>query len=857
MLKFLNMLWKSRIPERISQDHLVMQRKYNFFRGLLSKNNAALETLTNLEHLLFEDTPFTLDHVVNETEALIGMVYEIAEDLNALSEGRYPSLFTVTETLGVAVLKDLVGRRKRRKSSLVIPLRSLSHDLADEVGGKAANLGEVVNRVGLPVPPGFAISAYACQVFMRQDDLKDRIARKLRNLDVGDTDTLIAVCDEICEMIRATPLPPEFARAIAQEADELILRFGHSSRFAVRSSATCEDSEASFAGQHATVLNVSAENIGTAYKEVVASTFSPRAVFYRRSRGYSEEDVIMAVLCVAMIDSRASGVMYTLDPNHPEITDVIISAAWGLGVSVVDGSGHTDFFRVDTGQGRIIHREIAAKEQELRLAEADGIVQRDVAEDLRLAPCLTDEQILALAAAGRKLEEHYGQPLDIEWAVDPAGRACILQARPLNPRKAEEGECLTPEPAQAVPADREVLLQGGATAAKGAAFGPAYILLSEHNLSGVPKGAILVARQTSPAYVPVMDRVRAIVTDVGSVTGHMASVAREFGLPTLVGTKEATTRIVHGQEITVDATARVIYRGEVPELLKERKAVNIMRGSPVYKATQEALKRIAPLNLLDPKKDNFTPEGCQTLHDVIRFAHEMSMREMFRLGDEVDDADSVAVRLKVGLPLNLYAVDLGQGLKPGVGRTAVIDDVLCVPFRALLAGMTHPGVNWIGSVGLSLGGVAAIMAESVFQDPTMDGRMGGPNYAVISDEYLNFNTRLGYHFAVIDTYCGSLINDNYITFSFKGGAADIARRSRRAGLISQILKRLGFKVETKGDMVRAELKKYDCSLIMEKLDTLGRLLGAVRLLDMVLADDGQVNWYVEEFLKGNYTFQRS
>ena len=134
--------------------------------------------------------------------------------------------------------------------------------------------------------------------------------------------------------------------------------------------------------------------------------------------------------------------------------------------------------------------------------------------------------------------------------------------------------------------------------------------------------------------------------------------------------------------------------------------------------------------------------------------------------------------------------------------------------------------------------------------------MGGPNYAVISKEYLNFNARLGYHFAVVDAYVGERLNDNYVAFSFKGGAADIARRSRRAGLIAAILKRLGFKVEQKGDHVRGDIKKYDAPRLREKLDMLGRLLGSVRLLDMMLGDESSVQWYVDEFFKGNYSFQR-
>ncbi|MDP3425967.1 MAG: pyruvate, phosphate dikinase, partial [Humidesulfovibrio sp.] len=256
------------------------------------------------------------------------------------------------------------------------------------------------------------------------------------------------------------------------------------------------------------------------------------------------------------------------------------------------------------------------------------------------------------------------------------------------------------------------------------------------------------------------------------------------------------------------------------------------------------------------KADNFTPEGCLSLHDVIRFAHELGMREMFNISDGMGDAEG-AVRLRAGLPLNILVVDLGGGLTPTAPRKGVeLEHIKSAPFQARLHGMTDPGVQWLGGVGVSLGGFATIMAESILHAPNADGSMGGPSYAVVSDHYLNFNTRLGYHFAVVDSFCGPEINDNYIVFSFKGGAADIARRSRRANLIAQILKRLGFKMEVRGDMVRGEIKKYSQSDLKQKLDMVGRLLGAVRLLDMLLSDDGQIGWYVDEFFKGNYTFER-
>jgi pyruvate, water dikinase len=325
-----------------------------------------------------------------------------------------------------------------------------------------------------------------------------------------------------------------------------------------------------------------------------------------------------------------------------------------------------------------------------------------------------------------------------------------------------------------------------------------------------------------------------------------------------VGTGTATASIEHGAEITIDATNRTIYEGRVEELLTERSAVNLMKGSPVYKVVQEAMKKIAPLNLIDPKKENFTPKGCRTLHDIIRFAHEMAMQEMFRSGDTFAEEETLAVRLKVRLPMSIFVIDLGGGMlePPTSAKSVEVEALRSIPFLALLQGMTHPDVQWQGGVDVNLAGFACILAESVLRDPHAEGRMGGPNYAVISKEYLNFNARLGYHFATIDTYCGPVINDNYIIFSFKGGAADIGRRSRRALLISKILKHLEFRVDLKGDLIRGELKKYDQARIQEKLDQLGRMLGSVRLLDMVLSDDGQVDWYVEEFFKGNYAYKK-
>jgi len=858
MFKFFDLFRKSKIGDHISPDKSIFKRKYECFKRLLISNDRALKIITDLEHVFYRDKPFTLAYVLIQSEILIGEVYSIVEDLNEISGGEYPQLFDVAEKIGTTILKDLEQKKKIDKTNLILPLEMLSRDNMAEVGGKAANLGEVYNRAHLPVPQGFAVTAYACQYFFDYNDLSKLIDNKLRGLDVNDTETLLKISPEIQSFILNAELPDDLKRELRNAAIELKHKSGSDIRLAVRSSATSEDSEASFAGQHSTVLNVTEKNLVHAYKEVVSSTFNPRALYYRRSRGYMDQDVIMSVACIIMVDAQVSGVMYTIDPNDRRNAVIMISAVWGLGVSAVDGSTDTDFYQVNKENRQIEKAEIATKGTICKTDVQGGTKDEAVSDDLKDKACLEPEQIKTLVDYGLKLESHYGFVLDIEWAIDKQSRLYILQARPLKKSLKfipEETPTTSLDVSEKELADHPVLIKGGASASEGSASGLAYVLKSDHNLYDIPKGAILIAHQTSPRYVPVMGRAKAIITDVGSVAGHMASVAREFQIPTLVGTHNATSVIEHSDEITVDATNRVVYKGRVEKLLKEKKAVNPMKGSPTYKATQAALKKIAPLNLLDPKQDNFNPDACRTIHDIIRFAHEMAMRKMFRISDDIKSKENIAIRLYSSLPLSIYVVDLGGGLSiDPEAREAQKEDVISVPFKALLNGMTHKDIEWSGDIGINWGGFASIVAESVFRDPLKEGRMGGPNYAVISGEYLNFNSRLGYHFATIDTYCGPVVNDNYITFYFKGGAADIGRRSRRATLIALILKKLLFRVEQKGDMIRGELKKYDRVLIEKKLDMIGRLLGSVRLLDMVLSDDGQIDWYVEEFFKGNYTF---
>lgn len=805
--------------------------KFRFFKRLLASNNLILEEMAGLERLVYEGRPFTREDSLQTVQSLIEQGCSLVEDLNALTGGQHHVLFRSLQDLARDALQAILRERTFDGQDLVLPLDAISLENLDEVGGKAANLGELRNRVGLPTPSGFAVTASAAALFLGHTGLLETFRHQLAGIDITDIGALERICAKASEKIMIAPLPPDLDKALQEQARGMVSRFGPDVRLAVRSSAVCEDSDASFAGQHATVLGATPFALPRAWSAVVASAFTARAVFYRRSKGYSEQDVMMSVLVLNMVQAKASGVLYTIDPNSAHSDDVLLSAAWGLGVSVVDGSSHVDFWRIRRSDRTAITAETGDKASAFTILPQGGIVSRPVPDEDRKRSCLSDDQVRTLVEYGLRLEAHYGMPQDVEWSLDHEDRLFVLQSRPLmRAEGTDRAECC-----EFVPG-RTPLLCGGQPAALGMASGMVYSVQSDHALDDIPKGAILVARQTSPAYVAAMGKVAGIITDIGSTTGHMASVAREFGIPTLVDVGRATHLLAHGTEITLDATNGVVYAGRVQEILSERRPVNLMKGSPVYKALQEALKFIIPLNLVDPLMPNFTPKGCQTLHDIIRFCHEVAMHEMFRLSDELPHAQSAAHELRTGLPFKIFLYDLGDGVVPGDSDTTIGEEkLLCEPLKALLAGMMHPEVT---------GAQTAAIPEAA-------------SYAVVSKSYVNFSGRLGNHFATVDAYVGPVINDNYITFSFKGGAAEYTYRVRRATLLAGILRRLGFRVSQTGDALKAEIRKYDESRFLDRLTTLGRLLASIRSLDLSLNDDEEVARMVDEFFKGGHSFLRS
>jgi pyruvate,water dikinase len=335
----------------------------------------------------------------------------------------------------------------------------------------------------------------------------------------------------------------------------------------------------------------------------------------------------------------------------------------------------------------------------------------------------------------------------------------------------------------------------------------------------------------------------------------MTILAREFQVPTLVEVGGASRLLQPGQVVTVDADGGRIYAGVVQELLaRRRKVEEPWRQNQVFQKLRLILKKTAPLNLLDPASPDFVPASCRTLHDLTRFCHEKAMDAMF--SQDVEQAvQAVGVRrLQTDLPMNLFVLDLGGGLKvQAEGREIAEDDILSRPFRAVLRGFHHPQVRWAGQVGpADLKGFISVFANTMYDMGKAETGLGGKSFAILSDVYLNFHSRLGYHFGLVDAYCSPEQNDNYISFQFKGGAASIDRRERRVRLLRQILEDLGFTVQIRGDLVQGRLVKYSLLETEDILEFVGLLMVFCRSLDLALVSDTVVDRCFQAFKNKDY-----
>ena len=825
---------------RPSEDLQVIRKKFEDFYALLEANNLLLHSIGDMEEKSQGEYLFDLNYIRHKLGQVRPLVVEIIERMVALGGESYEGLHTRYKLIDSQIDVVLPSNRPLRKDKYTRPFNRLERMHSYSVGSKNAQLGEMKSRLGLPVPPGFAITAWAYKCFIEANDLQQRVSRELGLIDIRSPEDLARVSESIRELVRSSPVPDDIAAAIHEAADNLATYAG-SNRFSMRSSAIGEDTLFSFAGQYRSYLNVPTDKLVEYYREVLANKFTPQAIYYFLSHDLSEAELAMSVGCVSMVDAAAAGVAYTRCPVNPADDRVMISSIFGLGKSLVDGTLAPDVFRVTREETQVIQETVSDKPVRLVMNDRGGTVEEQVPEEERGQPSLSDEHIRQLAEYAIKLESHYSSPQDIEWALDQSGQIQLLQTRPLQVVKAGQGD---PPPEIA---DQSRLAEQGITVCHGAGSGKIHHVAAAADLPAVPEGAVLVAPHPFPGLITVMGKINALVTAVGSVASHMATIAREYRIPTLVGVPGAD-KLPLGREVTVDATGAVIYDGHQDALIAARRPQFAAADEgTIYDVLGRVLDLISPLRLIYPDDDDFVIENCVTFHDITRFAHQRATEEMFLGAKNLEGKDLISLRLKTDIPLqvNIIYIDRDYDTTRNEGWIAP-EDIGSPPMEQFWAGVvaegwpqtpTPRGMKPVGTIAGKESHPGARLGYSE------------NSFAILGYEYMIVSLRMGYHLATVEAIGSEDLSKNYIRMQFSYGGAALDRRARRVKLITSILSAMGFVCQRRADFLSATMSYKDSQHILHTLHLLGRLTILTKQLDMALSSDGITQWYTRDFMK--------
>ncbi|MCG8614570.1 MAG: PEP-utilizing enzyme, partial [Desulfobacterales bacterium] len=498
-----------------------------------------------------------------------------------------------------------------------------------------------------------------------------------------------------------------------------------------------------------------------------------------------------------------------------------------------------------------LYRDEGRQSHRLTVSAGGGTLMEEISPVQARLPLLDDNQGIALSEAGILLESYFNTPQDVEWSIDGDGELILLQARPLQTHDIEASgalECTFED------VEEQCLASGGHTACTGIAAGMAIHVRSREDLDEFPANSILVAPHALADFARIISRTAAVVTEEGSVAGHFASVAREFGVPFITGMENALEQIPPNQMVTVNALEKKVFRGRVRALVENPCAKpRPLSQSPFMRRFSFLMRFVSPLELVDPEAPNFTPTGCRSLHDIIRYSHETAVNSMFHIGSNRWFTTRGIKKLEAGIPVKVNVLDVGGGVgEDAEGETRVTPaQIENIPMKALLKGLLHPGIQWGSFSHFNWEEHDRIVMNGGIISP--DNAMFA-SHAILAKDYLNLNLKFGYHFVIVDALCDTEQEENHIRFRFSGGGAKLEQRMLRTRFLGEILSWLGFTVDLKHDLVDGVFLSEDLPKTLECLDFTGRLLGATRLMDMYLNTETDLDRCVRDFKSGIYHY---
>ncbi|WP_415718357.1 PEP/pyruvate-binding domain-containing protein [Maridesulfovibrio sp.] len=811
------------------------------FRLLLAANNSALKRMAELTEASRSAKPVGMTYIRAEIVRISADVRNMIERLCRISPGRYEGLKGAFNSILQLMNSELAVDNLGNGGPYVIPLPELDSSQISEAGSKMALLGEIALLPGVSVPAGFSITASAFRALLRETGLGEELKRMAQICGEDSYDTLKLLEKNVREIFTFCQLPPGLEDGITAAVEKLSA--DRKVSFAVRSSALCEDSSgASFAGQFNTELGVAPSEVLEAYRTILASMYTVSAVTYRLNHGIRDDEIVMCVGCMEMIDAAAGGVAYSRDPSGINDGQIVVSAVHGLPGSIVDGTTRSDFWRLDSESLDVLHEEIADQEWGRFLSLDGRVVSRRLGPGKRSLPAINRNQLSRIGQTVLDLENHFNCPQDMEWALTKDGTLYILQCRPLGIMESQEAhDYFNGEQ------NPSVLIDSCQPASSGIASGIPYLIETDRDMFDFPTGGVLLARVAGPELAALLPGASAIVAEFGSSTGHLANVAREYGIPALIGVPDAVERLNGVGEVVVDAVRGRIFPGHFENNRKQHGNSN--SDTPVGRVLSSVLKNIAPLNLTDPRSPEFSPEKCTTLHDITRFCHEKAVAEMFKGRSGVEDS---AKQMLDGEKLQYWIIDLGGGIAEtescGGDGYVRLEDIRSNAMKSLWSGMT--AFPWEGPPDICADGFASVLFGATCNPALVPGvrnSMGERSYFIVGRNYCSLQSRMGFHYCSIEGFAGRDQEMNYVLFQFKGGAADMDRRSLRLQMVASILAEYGFHTTVRDDVLFARMEGIAQYKAEQGLIIAGYLLVQTRQLDMIMKDKSAAGQYESRF----------
>jgi pyruvate, water dikinase len=790
-----NGLQELRHPRAAVKDETVVwrfQSLFNNFRRILDQNNAALAKMADMERALGGEYIFDQAFLESSVRQLTSLVHHVAYNLNALTRNAHVALYPRFQEIGGTLNQILAGTPPSASAQLCIPFDDITWELEPEAGLAVVCLAELRRQARIRVMDGFVITTTACRALLEQSLTQVPDGSAAWNA----TDIGAALVKATEDLVRSTG---------AVRLSVSVVALDHLEEASIPQDRQVAPQELPSAVAQLLLQGAAAlapESASSPSRVIVVQEGFATPLYgevYARCIDDPRMDLLRVV--ARRLDAPEAMDRYLLRRAHP--FDLLLS-------------------------------EVAAHPADDFLPDGLRPAQRGASGLLRGSALLTVSAAKALAEVTVILERLFGVPCVVRWGTLAGGTIAVQGITAQHDRdRADLGTDLAAKIAKA-----RVLCRGGQTVQSGVAAGGVVHVTEDFEPRQFPAGAIAVARSASPRLTPVLQRAAALLTEVGTAAGHLATVARELRVPAVFGMPNVLRALPQGTSVTVDAVEAVVYDGVIDDLLLYGAAGgDLYPTDPEYRLLRRLLRFILPLNLVDPKAPDFEPDGCRTLHDILHYCHERAVDELAHLQERQPGLAGLRTRrLEIGVPMQIGVLDIGGGLSAQAGPRPGIADIHCEPLAAFVEGLCRSDAWNTGPAVLGVGEILSGTTRSLGALNAPAESLAG-NLGIAGRDYLNLSLRLGYHFSVIDAYLGPDPQRSYVYFRFAGGFADAARRNRRAGFIRDVLAALDFNVSQSGDLVVGRLKLVAPHSLRAALVTLGALTAYTRQRDTELHAD--------------------